>query len=388
MIRLLALVPKPLGVSPGQRFRLEQWAPHLEARHGIRLDFVPFESPRLTEILYRPGHRIEKAAWMIRDTFRRRDAIADARGYDGVVIYREAASLGPAVYERLLARASVPFLFDFDDAIWIPAVGSANGIFSYLRFVGKTASICRLSSAVIVGNEYLATYARRYSRSVFVVPTSIELSRYPIQPALPADAPFTVVWSGSLSTLIHLELARAPLEAVGRRRRLVLRIIGNEPPVRSFAGVETQFCRWRAEGEAEAIGAAHVGIMPLPDDPFARGKCALKGLQYMALGLPVVLSPVGVNADIVEHGRNGMLASTVDEWVAALERLAGSLELRQRLGAAGRRSVEEGYSAESSAARFAHAVQHILAKDRVPSSDARNASLRASTGATESTTPR
>jgi glycosyltransferase involved in cell wall biosynthesis len=360
MIRLLSLVQKSPGRSPGQRFRLEQWAPHLEARHGIRLDFVPFESPRLSEIIYRPGHRIEKAAWMLRDTLRRRRVLADAQGYDGVVIYREAASLGPAIYERLLARTSLPLLFDFDDAIWIPQVDSTNGFFSLLRFVRKTGTICRLSSAVVVGNEYLASYASRFSNSVFVVPTSIDLSRYPLQPELPPDAPFTVVWSGSLTTLTHLEQARPAIEAFGKRRRVVLRVIGNEPQVRPFAGIETIFIPWREDGEAEAIGAAHVGIMPLPDEPFARGKCGLKCLQYMAVGLPVVLSPVGVNVDIVHDGRNGLLASSPDQWVAALERLAHSPELRKTLGAAGRRTVEDHYSAEASAARFAEAVHHAL----------------------------
>src|SRR5579864_5735448 len=103
MIRLLTLVPKPLGKSPGQRFRLEQWAPYLERDHGIMLDFAPFESRQLTEILYRPGHRIAKAAWMIHDVVRRRRVLSDARNYAGVVIHREASLLGPAVYERLLA---------------------------------------------------------------------------------------------------------------------------------------------------------------------------------------------------------------------------------------------------------------------------------------------
>lgn len=365
MIRLLALVQKPPGVSPGQRFRLEQWAAHLAARHQIALDFVPFESPRLTDIIYRPGHRLEKGAWMLHDTLRRGRAVLAARGYDAVVVFREIATLGPAFYERLLARTSVPLIFDFDDAIWIHAANSPNGIFSRLHFVGKTATICRLASAVTVGNQYLASYAKRHSNSVFVVPTSIELSTYPVQPGLPPDAPFTVVWSGSLSTLAHLELARAPLEALARRRPVVLRIIGNEPPATPFAGVETVFVPWRAAGEAATIGAAHVGIMPLPDDSFARGKCGLKALQYMALGLPVILSPVGVNVDIIQDGQNGLLASSAQQWVDALDRLGDSPELRRRLGAAGRRTVEERYSAESSAARFAGAVGQAVAKRRL-----------------------
>ena len=369
MIELLTLVPKPLGMSPGQRFRLEQWAPHLEREHGIRLDFVPFESPRLTGILYRPGHRLAKAAWIIRDAVRRRRVLSEARKYAGVVIYREAALLGPAVYERLLARAAVPMFFDFDDAIWIQKVG-ANGIFSHLHFARKTATICRLSTAVFVGNEYLASYARRYSASVFIVPTSIDMSRYPVQPALLADAPFTIVWSGSSTTLVHLEHARAPLEALGKRRRVVLRVIGNEPPARPFAGVETVFVPWREAGEAEALGAAHVGIMPMPDDSFSRGKCALKALQYMAVGLPAILSPVGVNAEIIQHGKNGLLASSFDEWLSALERLADSPDLRAKLGAAGRMTVEKHYTAESSARRFAEAVRSRLSQTRRDSAGA------------------
>ena len=375
MIRLLTLVPKPLGRSPGQRFRLEQWAPYLERDYGIKLDFAPFESQRLTEILYRPGHRVAKAAWMIHDAVRRRRVLSDARNYAGVVVHREASLLGPAVYERLLARASVPLFFDFDDAIWIPTVG-ANGVFSRLHFVGKTATICRLSNAVLVGNEYLASYARRHSDSVFVVPTSIDLSRYPVQPELAPDAPFTVVWSGSLPTLVHLEHARAPLESLARRRRVVLRVIGNNPPLRPFEGVETVFIPWREAGEAEELGAAHVGIMPMPDDPFSRGKCALKGLQYMAVGLPVILSPVGVNAEIIQHGKNGLLASSFEEWVSALERLAESPDLRRSLGAAGRLTIERSYAAESSAKRFAEAVESGLRRRQGAPAGSRRPSIR------------
>src|SRR5579859_36651 len=157
--RLLALVQKPMGLAPGQRFRLEQWAPILRARHGVGIDFCPFESPRLTEILHQPGRRSEKAYWMLRDTGRRLGAVLEAKkGYDGVIVYREAALLGPALYERLLRRVSVPFYLDFDDAIWMPMESRANGLFSRLHFYGKTRTVCRLARAVTVGNQFLAQY--------------------------------------------------------------------------------------------------------------------------------------------------------------------------------------------------------------------------------------
>src|SRR5256885_7764967 len=138
MVRVLALVPKPTGVSPGQRFRLEQWG-SLLLQHGITVDFAPFESPRLTKILYEPGMRIRKAAYLIADAFRRRTTLRQVQNYDAVVVYREASLIGPAIYERQLARSGKPFIFDFDDAIWAPGSESVNGAFARLRFPGKTA---------------------------------------------------------------------------------------------------------------------------------------------------------------------------------------------------------------------------------------------------------
>lgn len=362
MVSVLALVPKPFGISPGQRFRLEQWAPLLRSRHGISIDFSPFESPALTEVLYQHGRRATKAALMLQDAFRRREALATAAGYDAVVIYREVSLLGPAVYERLLARGRIPIIFDFDDAIWIAGAGTVNGAFSRLRFPGKTATICRLASAVVVGNQYLAEYARRHSQHVHVVPTTVDLNLFPLQPHLPYEDPFTIVWSGSLSTLPQLETARSALERLGRRRRTVLRVICSRPPPWEIDGVTTEFVPWSAEGEAATLGRAHAGIMPLPDNQFTRGKCGAKALLCMAVGVPVVISPVGVNAEIIESGRNGLLARTADEWVAALDSLASSPALRERLGLAGRITVQERYSADIGAAKFAQVVTSVLAE--------------------------
>jgi glycosyltransferase involved in cell wall biosynthesis len=362
MIRVLALVARPPGQAPSQRFRLEQWAPHLEARHGIRLDYHPFQSPELSAVLHLPRRRVDKARLLARDFWRRREVLALAQRYDAAVVQREAATIGPAVYERLLAWEQVPLVYDFDDAIFLPPAPTLNGVFARLHFAGKTSSICRIAGAVTVGNAYLAAWARERSDHVHVVPTSIELAKFAVQPPLPPDAPFTIVWTGSVSTLLHLEHARGPLEALARRRPVRLRVICSDPPARPFAGVEVEFVRWRAATEGEDLGPAHVGIMPLPDDAFARGKCGCKALQYMAVGRPVVLSPVGVNVDIVRSRENGLLASTDEEWVEALDELAADPALRDRLGAEGRRTVELGYSAEASAEKFARAVHDAIGR--------------------------
>ena len=358
-LRLLALTPKPQGLSPGQRFRLEQWAKRLPAE-GLALDFVPFESPPLTKLLYQPGRRAEKAAWVLFDFMRRAGQLVNARRYDAIIVYREAALLGPAIYERLFAWTGVPIFFDFDDAIWLPSQIGVNGVFSKLHFWGKTATTCRLATGVIAGNEYLATYARKYNSRVYVVPTSIELEKYPLQPEHEDTDRFVVAWSGSLHTLQHLEHARPALERLARKRKLVVRVICNKPPATPFRGAQNEFVQWTEAGEAEALGQAHVGIMPLPDDVYTRGKCGLKALQFMAVGLPVVISPVGMNVDLVRSGENGFLASSDDEWVDALVRLAESHELRRRLAAAGRATVEARYSAVVVAKKFADAVRDAL----------------------------
>jgi glycosyltransferase involved in cell wall biosynthesis len=358
--RLLVLASKPQGVSPSQRYRLEQWAPHLAADFRIELEFAPFESQALTDLLYRPGHVAAKAFWAARDFVRRSGVLAKARHYDAIVVHREAALIGPAFYERVLARIGPPIIYDFDDAIWSPAQARVNGPFAHLHFFAKTSSICKLAAAVTTGNNFLADYARKRNSNVFVVPTSVELRNYPVIKE-PAKADKLIVcWTGSTSTLIHFEEARQGLELLARKIPLEVRVICSGPPERSIAGAETIFVPWSASSEAEDVGACHVGIMPMPDDEISRGKCGMKALQFMATGRPVVVSPVGVNRDIVTPGVNGFWASSPEEWAGALSRLAASSELRAKLGSNARLTIETGYSADASAARFAGAVNSVI----------------------------
>lgn len=359
-LRLLVLANKAAGIAPGQRYRFEQWKPYLERDYGITLDLVPFESPRLTEILYAPGHTAAKVAWTAYDFFRRSKILRLASDYDGIVLFREAALLGPAIYERLLASSGTPIVYDFDDAIWSRGQAWKNGLFSRLRFPGKTSGICRLASVVTVGNDYLAAYARERNSRVFVVPSTIDLAEYS-RIAEPADGgKFVVCWTGSTSTLVHFEHAREALERLAALVPLVVKVICSVAPERPIAGAEMSFVPWSAEREAEDVGACHAGIMPLPDDEVSRGKCAMKALQYMATGRPVVVSPVGVNTEVVEQGLNGFLASTTDEWVGALLRLARSPELRVAMGLEARKTVENRFSAAVGSAKFGRAIRSAL----------------------------
>lgn len=358
--RLLVLASKPKGQSPSQRFRLEQWAPRLARDHAIDLDFAPFESEPLAQTLSKPGHLLAKATLVGRDFLRRAGVVRRARDYDAVIIHREAALIGPAIYERVIAWSRKPIIFDFDDSIWSLAQEARHGLFSRLHCFGKTSTLCRLAAACTAGNEFLADYARARNRNVFVVPTSIELDDYPRIPEPVSDRPFIVCWTGSISTLAHFEFAREGLEKLATRIPLVVKVICNHPPARPIAGAETRFVQWSQDREAEEIGDSHVGIMPLPDDEVTRGKCGLKALQCMATGRPVVVSSVGVNREIVEDGRNGYLADSPDEFVDSLLKLASSPSARAAMGAEARRTVENRYCAGTIAAKFAEIVRSVI----------------------------
>lgn len=359
-IRILALVQKAHGIAPNQRFRHEQWAPYLSADHGIRLDFAAFESPPLTEVLYKPGHIARKTRLMMRDVARRWRARHAVRDYDAVVVLREAMLVGGAIIERAVVAAGIPLIYDFDDVIWqwVPGV---NGLLSLARVPSKVGTICRLASAVTVGNEYLADYARQFNSDVSVVRTSIDEKTFPAIPAPGGDVPFTVAWTGSHTTLAHLETIRPAIEQLGTRVPTRLRVVCDVAPP-PFEGVELDFVRWQSGTEAADLAPAHVGVMPLTDTPLTRGKCGCKALQYMAIGRPAVVSPVGINREIVRDGENGMWAETMNDWTNRLETLARDPALRERLACAGRRTVLDGFTARKSATAFAAVARRAIAR--------------------------
>jgi glycosyltransferase involved in cell wall biosynthesis len=357
-ISVCALVLYPLDTTPSQRFRLEQWQPYLAAQ-GIKLDLVPFADRRLRQLLQQPGCWLAKAAGLAAAWLRRALHLASVRDYDVVVVHRAACLIGPAVLERALVRLRRPVIFDFDDAIYMLNTSASNRRFGWLKFPGKTAALCRLSSHVVVGNAHLAEYARRHNPAVTVVPTSIDTERY--RPADRAAAGDSVIvgWTGSSTSQSHLELFAPVLrEFFARHRGAQLRVVSNREP--DLPGVPHVWRPWTPATEVDEIRSFDVGIMPIPDDPWARGKCALKALQCMAVGVPAVCSAVGANREVIRHGENGLLASTADEWLAHLAALCADPALRHRLGQAARTTVEQHYSMRRCADRYAQVIRQTL----------------------------
>ena len=355
-MRVLALMPGLYDTSPGQRYRLEQWDPLLRER-GVEITYAPFESDELHSTVYKPGHLGEKVRMVSQALRGRMSLLKTVTDYDVVYIFREAALLGPPIFERLIYQSGVPIVFDFDDAIFVSYKSPSNGYLSYLKFAGKTKTNCRIASHVMVGNPYLAAYARRVNDNVTIIPTTIDTSKY--KPLKKDGSKGLVIgWTGSYSTVQHLDTLREALARLARQVDFRLRVIGT--PSYEIPGVDIEAMNWRSETELEDLSEIDIGIMPLPDDNWSKGKCGLKALQFMALGIPTVCSPVGVNTDIIQDNVNGLIASSDDEWVEKLTMLLHSAELRDRLGKEGRRTVEEKYSAVSQAPRVYEVLKSVV----------------------------
>lgn len=277
-----------------------------------------------------------------------------APAYDLVFIQRKLFS---PWFVRLLGLFARQLVFDFDDAIFLRSNGSAS-VTRSRRFNATIGS----ASLVLAGNEYLASVTREVSvprlPQVSVIPTAVPVERYKFnEPKLPE---FTLVWIGSHSTSRYLESHRSIFEAIGRAHpEIVLRVIGDFEFELEHLSVEN--VAWSAATEVQAIGVCHVGIAPMTDDRWTRGKCALKVIQYMAAGLPVISANVGANAQVVVQGETGYLTDTQSQWLGAVGELKASSELRGRMGQAGRQRAITHYSTAAVNARLVGLLDELTA---------------------------
>ncbi len=333
------------------RYRFLQYFPFLESA-GIKCTFSPFTDASYLRNVY--ATKRGSAADYIRALLRRMGALFTVRAYDVVVIEYEILPYFPPIFERMLNWFKIPYIVNYDDAIFYRYTNSPNPLVRAL-LGNKIAVVMRNAEVVIAGNQHLASYASGAgARRVEKLPTAVDMKRYPA--AAKKDSPvFTIGWIGSPSTAKYLKDITPALAEVCRGGKGKVVLIGSGAV--ELIGVPVEVLPWSEETEVRDLGLCDVGIMPLDDGLWEKGKCGLKIIQYMASSLPVVASPVGVNAEIVEDGVTGMLASGTGEWVSALSTLRDDKTLRERLGLAGRRFAKEKYSVAVTAPKLAGLIK-------------------------------
>lgn len=403
-MKILFLAPYPFDHAPSQRFRFEMMLPLLKERK-IDYDFVPFLSDQGWRVLYQKGKAWQKL-WAILTGFARRKLwMLKAVKYDLVFIHREVAPLGPPVFEWWLTKVlRKKIIFDFDDAIWLPNTSDENRIAAMLKWHGKTKSICLWAWKVTAGNDYLADFARQYCNQVIVLPTVVDtevhtlrqapsaargfptarqddnLRQAPVAKGFPSarrgntlrqaqsdtlgQAPsvakgfptarqedrIVIGWTGSHSTLPYLQEIMPVLQELETYLEFCFLVIADKDP--RLPLYNYQFIQWHRDSEIEDLKRMNIGVMPLPDNPWTQGKCGFKLIQYLALEIPAVASPVGVNNKVLQHSVSGYFAQNDDEWVTYLKRLLLDAPLRKKLGQEGRKYIEAHYSLGSQKEAF------------------------------------
>jgi glycosyltransferase involved in cell wall biosynthesis len=356
-MKILFLFPYPLKESPSQRFRFEQYLPELTSK-GYQLAFQSFWDITTWKVLYRKGFLIQKITGFVTGFARRTAAVIRMRTYDYVFIHRECAPVGPPVFEWVIAKVwRKRIIYDFDDAIWLPNTSAENKAAAFLKWHHKVESICKWSYKLSCGNDFLADYGRSFNKNVVVNPTTIDTERMH-NPSLfnynktRSSKPIVIGWTGTHSTLKYLKDIESVLKEIEIKYDKAVRfmIIANKPPQLNLNNLD--FIPWRKESEIEDLLKSDIGIMPLEDDAWAQGKCGFKALQFMALGIPAVASPVGVNTKIIQDGINGFLATSTSSWLTSICKLIEDPKIRESIGAAGRNTVVEHYSVTSNTSTF------------------------------------
>ena len=341
-----------LAASTRQRFL--QAVPYL-AQQGIALEIAPLFDNAYLALLFNKGKRHKLK--MVMAYLQRAKALLRCRDYDFIFVQYELFPYLPGWFEKALRRTAKPVFYDMDDAIFHQYDNHPRPIIRKL-LGNKLVPLLQHSDIAFCGNAYLQTYVAQYCARTEIIPTTVDTTIFIPPEHKIVNKPPVLGWIGSPSTWDYCLPLLDMISQLADTLQLSALIIGAGHKAQPRTNFE--FADWVEQNEVMDIQRMDIGIMPIPDEPWARGKCGYKLIQYMACGIPVIASPVGVNTDIVQHGVNGFLASTPSEWRDAIEQLLRDPALRQRMGEAGRKTVEERYSIQVHGPRLAHFIRERL----------------------------
>ncbi len=360
MPKILFFTPHPIE-DGGSRYRVYQFVPYLEAA-GYQCTVWPFSTPALFRVLRRQGEIPAKLTYTAFCTVRRLTQIARVRRFDWVVIHREVFPFLIPAFERLVLAQNSRVIFSFDDAVYAGHEDASrlnHPLLYGFKYGNGIAGLVRRSAHVIAGNNILADYARRHNPNVTVIPTVVDCAAYKCRAAQSVEGgPVTIGWTGSRTTAVYLPMIEDALKRVAAANpgRVRFRFFGH--PQYRLDVPDFVSSPFSLATEIDDLSQIDVGVMPIPDNPWTRGKCAFKAVQYMALGRPAVASPVGMTTELIQHGENGFLADSSEEWFQALNRLVNDAALRRRMSVAARQTIEDGYSLQVWAPRFVSLFGH------------------------------
>ncbi len=347
---ILFITPYPRGTAASQRFRFEQYYAALEAE-GIPYEILPFWEYNAWEVLYAKRKTHLKLYFLLKGIIKRWGLVYKSKKEDYLFIHRELYPTGIKflifVLSRVLKRK---IIYDFDDAIWLPNNAVNNSRFAFIKSYGQVASLCKYADKLSVGNGYLKAFGLQYNNNVVVNPTTIDTENLHNRITDYNYTTLNIGWTGTHSTLKYVEPLLPVLDALYQNYNFKLTIISD-----GYPGFERDYVNdipWVKDTEIDDLLTINVGIMPLTDDKWAWGKCGFKALQYMSLGIPAIVSPVGVNTDIVDHDTNGWVCDSSKDWEEQLEIILKDLSVSKTMGVMARQKIVESYSVQSNTNNF------------------------------------
>ncbi len=333
--------------SPSQRYRIEQFFQAIE-KEGLTFQYRYLLNEHQDTILYSKGHYFQKILVVLSCLYQlSRDGLFLVHKFKYVFIQRELIMLGTAFFEKWYAKKTI-MIYDFDDAIWLPNISEANKRLAFLKHPEKVNESIAHAQKIVAGNDFLKKHALLFNQNVIVIPTVLDTEHYKRKTPYieKQNKQVCIGWSGSHTTIAHFKTALPVLYKLKEKYgdKIYFKIVGDPNFEDEKLGIKG--IKWTFETEINELEEIDIGIMPLPRDNWSEGKCGLKGLVYMAMGIPSVMSNVGVNASIVQHGTNGYLVDKEEDWISVLSLLIENPELRMQVGSRGRKTIEEKYAVE------------------------------------------
>jgi glycosyltransferase involved in cell wall biosynthesis len=341
---ILFLSPYPLKSAPSQRFRFELF---LDKIQTFSIDILTLYSSE-EYIFLRKTRGISKILIVLKAQIKRIRKINSIAAYEFIFIHREATSIGPPIFEWLIAKIlKKKIIYDFDDAIWLEDPEEKGTFKSWLKNKGKIKKIISWSYRVSAGNAFLAEYAKNYNSDVRILPTVVDTENYhnPDRFNIMENERPVIGWTGSHTTLQYLTDIVHILNELNSEVDFTCLVICDKKP--EFDLPNLRWINWNMDSEIEDLLKIDIGIMPLTDDEWSKGKCGFKLIQYMALSKPVVADAVGENIRIVDHGKNGFLCHSPEDWKSHLKYLLLNRNERREFGKKGREKIKRYYSVDS-----------------------------------------